>query len=312
MKILVTGGAGFIGSHVVDAYIDSGHEVVVVDNLSTGQLANVNPAATFYEMDIRSSKLAEIFEKERPDYVNHHAAQMDVRRSTAEPLFDADVNILGSINLLECSVKYGVKRVIYISSGGAVYGEPQYLPCDEAHPVNPICQYGASKHTIEHYLYLYKHIYGLEYVVLRYGNVYGPRQNPRGEAGVVAIFTGQMLSNQPVLINGDGEQVRDFVYVTDCARANLLALQTDKINTIYNIGDGVGTSVNAIFRSLKAACDYSQDALYGPAKAGETRQIYLNTEKAQTSLGWMPTIEIQDGLKNTIDYLRETSGPVNQ
>jgi UDP-glucose 4-epimerase len=237
---------------------------------------------------------------------------MDVRRSTAEPLFDADVNILGSINLLECAVKSGVKRIVYISSGGAVYGEPQYLPCDEAHPINPICQYGASKHTVEHYLYLYNHIYGLDYVILRYGNVYGPRQNPRGEAGVIAIFTGQMLTNQSILINGDGEQVRDFVFVADCARANLMALQSDNTNAIYNIGCGVGTSVNTIYRLLKESCGYTQDAAYGPAKAGETREIYLNTEKAQTGLGWAPTVNIQEGLKATVEYIKQTNGETIQ
>ena len=304
MKVLVTGGAGFIGSHVVDTYIANGYEVVVVDNLSTGQLTNINPAATFYQVDIRSPQLSEIFEKECPDFVNHHAAQMDVRRSTVEPLFDADVNILGSINLLECAQKFNVKRFVYISSGGAVYGEPEYLPCDEIHPIQPICQYGASKHTVEHYLYLYHHIYGLDYVILRYGNVYGPRQNPRGEAGVVAIFTGQMLEDQQVVINGDGEQQRDFVHVSDCAQANLLALRTTNFNTIYNIGDGVGTSVNEIYRLLKQCTGYRKDANYGPAKAGETQRIYLDTKKAQSCLGWSPSVDIQDGLESTVNYLK--------
>src|SRR5215208_433837 len=304
MKVLVTGGAGFIGSHVVDTYIANGYEVVVVDNLSTGQLFNLNPAVTFYNMDIRSPQLQEIFDKECPDFVNHHAAQMDVRRSTVEPLFDADINILGSINVLECAIKFQVKRFIYISSGGAVYGEPESLPCDETHPINPICQYGVSKHTIEHYLYLYNHIYGLDYIVLRYGNVYGPRQNPRGEAGVVAIFTGQMLSDQQVLINGDGEQQRDFVYVTDCAQANLLALTAKQANTIYNIGCGVGTSINEIFQILKEFSGKHKNAYYGPPKPGETQRIYLNCSKAQSGLGWTPAIGIQGGLENTVNYIK--------
>jgi UDP-glucose 4-epimerase len=213
VKILVTGGAGFIGSHVVDTFLNNGHEVVVVDDLSTGRRSNLNPAATFYQVDIRSPQMDEIFEAERPQFVDHHAAQMDVRRSIEDPLFDADVNVLGSIKLIELAKKYGVKRFIYISTGGAVYGEPEYLPCDELHPVNPICPYGASKHTVEHYLYMYKENYDLDYVVLRYPNVYGPRQDPHGEAGVVAIFTGQMLEGEQVVINGDGEKQRVFVYV---------------------------------------------------------------------------------------------------
>src|SRR3990172_499833 len=252
MNILVTGGAGFIGSHVVDLYLEHGHRVVVVDDLSTGHRRNLNPRATFYEADIRGPLIGSIFEMEGPEIVNHHAAQMDVRRSVAEPVFDADVNILGSLNLLECARRSGVQRFVYISSGGAVYGEPEYLPCDEAHPVNPICQYGASKHTVEHYLYMYHEIYGLDYVVLRYPNVYGPRQDPRGEAGVVAIFTGQMLTDKEIVINGDGEQQRDFVYVGDCALANLLATTSENQNTIYNLGFGRPTSINDIFSALKS------------------------------------------------------------
>ena len=178
MKVLVTGGAGFIASHVVDTYVKEGFEVVVVDDLSTGRLSNLNPEVTFYKLDIRSPRLAEVFKKEKPDYINHHAAQMDVRRSVVDPLFDANVNILGSINLIECAKKFDVKRFIYISTGGAVFGEPEYLPCDENHPINPICQYGISKHTVEHYLFLYHQNYGLDYVVIRYPNVYGPRQDP--------------------------------------------------------------------------------------------------------------------------------------
>jgi len=305
MKILVTGGAGFIGSHVVDIYVANGHQVVVVDDLSTGRLSNLNPAATFYQIDVRSPQLQAVFEKELPDVVNHHAAQMDVRRSVADPLFDANVNILGSINLLENARKFGVKRFIYISSGGAVYGEPEYLPCDEDHPVHPICQYGASKYTVEHYLYLYQHIYGLEYVILRYANVYGPRQNPHGEAGVVAIFTGRMLANQQIVINGDGEQQRDFVHVTDCAQANLLALTSNQINTVHNIGSGIGSSVNDIYRMLKEISNYGRLPYYGPPKAGETRRIYLDVNRASSALGWKPTFSLREGLRTTVDHFRQ-------
>jgi UDP-glucose 4-epimerase len=300
MKILVTGGAGFIGSHVVDLFISKGFEVIIVDDLSTGHESNINPNAVFYKMDIRNPGLAEVFANERPDYVSHHAAQMDVRRSVAQPLFDADVNILGSINVIECARKVQVKKFIYISSGGAAYGEPEYLPCDEKHPVNPICQYGASKHTVEHYLYMYRVNYGLEYTVLRYPNVYGPRQDPKGEAGVIAIFIGKMLANQPVVINGDGEQQRDFVHVSECAYGNFLGLQAP--SGIYNLGSGYGVSVNQIFESLRKITGYSHDALHGPAKLGETRTIYLDATLAFKQMGWKPVITLEDGLRQTLEY----------
>ncbi|MFL7893009.1 MAG: NAD-dependent epimerase/dehydratase family protein [Anaerolineales bacterium] len=305
MKILVTGGAGFIGSHVVDTFITHGHEVVIVDDLSTGRRSNLNPAATFYQVDIRSPELAEVFEKEKPQVVDHHAAQMDVRRSVEDPLFDADVNVLGSLKLIELARKYEVGRFIYISTGGAVYGEPEYLPCDEAHPINPICPYGASKHTVEHYLYMYHALYSLDYVVLRYPNVYGPRQDPHGEAGVVAIFTGQMLQGDQVRINGDGEQERDFVYVADCARANLLALTTENANTIYNLGEGKPTTVNQVYKELKNATGYQLSAVHGPAKAGETRRIYLEASKAAQALAWQPTVSLGEGLAETVAYFKE-------
>jgi UDP-glucose 4-epimerase len=304
MKILVTGGAGFIGSHVVDAYIEQGNEVVVVDDLSTGRMSNLNPKSKFYQVDIRSPQLGEIIEAERPDIVNHHAAQMNVRRSVADPIFDADVNILGSLKLIEYAKNHDIKKFIYISTGGAVYGEPEYLPCDENHPINPICQYGASKHTVEHYLYMYKVNYGLDYTVLRYPNVYGPRQDPHGEAGVVAIFSGQMLAGEQVVINGDGEQTRDYVYVGDCARANLLVSDQNVAAGIYNIGSGRGTSVNEIFASLRDITGYKIAPIYGPAKVGETRYIYLSADKVAKDLNWAPTVSLEDGLRKTVDYFR--------
>jgi len=304
MKILVTGGAGFIGSHVVDLYVDHGHEVVVVDDLSTGRISNLNPAAKFYQLDIRSPQLEEVFIKERPEIVNHHAAQMDVRRSVAEPIFDADVNILGSLNLIECARRHRVRRVVYSSTGGAVYGTPTYLPCDEAHPINPICQYGASKHTVEHYLFMYQQNYGLEYTILRYPNVYGPRQDPYGEAGVVAIFTGQMLAGEEVVINGDGEQQRDFVYVADCAQANLLALTSGDGSGIYNLGSGRGTTINEIFTTLQAITGFVKDPRHALPKLGETRRIYLAAEKAQQELGWSASTALEKGLEQTVDYFR--------
>lgn len=303
-KILVTGGAGFIGSHVVDLFVAQGYEVVIVDDLSTGRASNLNPAAKFYQVDIRSPQLREVFETEKPDFVSHHAAQMDVRRSVAQPLFDADINILGSINLLEIAKDFQVKRLVYISTGGAVYGEPERLPCDESHPINPICQYGASKHTVEHYLYMYYANYGLKYTVLRYPNVFGPRQDPHGEAGVVAIFTGRMLAGESATINGDGEQTRDFVYVGDCAQANLLALTIDHEPGIYNLGWGRPTSINEICSVLVEITNYSLPVQYGPAKVGETRHIYLDASKAKKDLGWEPTITLEEGLEKTVEYFK--------
>lgn len=305
-KILVTGGAGFIGSHVVDLFLEKGYEVVILDDLSTGRESNLNPKARFYKMDIRDPKVREIFEAERPDYVSHHAAQMDVRRSVAQPLLDADINILGSINLIECANEFGVKRFVYISTGGAVYGEPERVPCEETDAINPICQYGASKHTVEHYLFMYNVNYGLKYTVLRYPNVYGPRQDPHGEAGVVAIFTGRMMAGEPVTINGDGEQTRDYVYVGDCARANYLAVTVAHEPGIYNLGWSRPTSVNQIFVSLAKATGYPLPVNYGPAKVGETRHIYLNAAKANKDLGWEPTLNLDEGLANTVAYFRES------
>jgi UDP-glucose 4-epimerase len=303
MKILVTGGAGFIGSHVVDALLANGHEVVVVDDLSTGRQQNLNTKARFYQVDIRSPELAGVFEQERPEVVDHHAAQIDVRRSVADPLFDADVNIRGTLNLLEMARTHGTRKVIYISTGGAVYGEPRYLPCDEDHPIDPICQYGVSKHVIEHYLHVYQHLYGLDYTVLRYPNVYGPRQNPYGEAGVVAIFIGRMLAGKPITINGTGEQERDFVYVADCARANVLALDKGSA-TIFNLSSNQSTSINMLFSALANIIDYSSKANMGPAKPGETFKIYLDGRRAQTGLGWSLTVALEQGLQQTVSYLR--------
>lgn len=304
MKVLVTGGAGFIGSHVVDAMLAAGHEVVIVDDLTTGRRQNLNPQARFYQLDIRDPELAKVFEHERPEVIDHHAAQMDVRRSVAEPLFDADVNVRGSINLLELARTHGVRKVIYISTGGAVYGEPKYLPCDEDHPIDPICQYGVSKHVVEHYLHVYQYLYGLDYTVLRYPNVYGPRQNPDGEAGVVAIFTGKMLAGKKITINGTGEQERDFVYVADCARANVLALNAGSAG-IYNLGTSTGTSVNLLFSTLADIIGYSSGSEFGPPKPGETFKIYLDGSRAKAKLGWSVTVDLMQGLRQTVSHFRE-------
>ncbi len=274
-----------------------------MDDLSTGRESNINPRARFYRMDIRDPALSQVFERERFDVVNHHAAQMDVRKSVADPLFDADVNIRGSLNILECARKSGVRKIVYISTGGAVYGEPEYLPCDEAHPVNPICPYGASKHTVEHYLYMYQILYGLAYAVLRYPNVYGPRQDPNGEAGVVAIFIGQMLAGKQPTIFGNGEQERDFVYVGDCARANLLAMQ-EHVQGIFNIGSGRGTTINQIYTLLSAITGYRRPPVYGPPRAGETFRIFLDATKARREMGWAPQVSLEEGLRRTVDYFR--------
>ena len=304
MKIMVTGGAGFIGSHVTDLLVKTGHQVVVVDNLSTGRRSNLNPQAIFYEMDIRSAEMERVFAQEKPEVICHHAAQMDVRRSMEDPLFDADVNIIGSIKLAQLAINHGTRKFIHISSGGAIYGEPEYLPCDEAHPIKPLCHYGASKYTFELYLHVFTSNFNLDYSVIRYPNVYGPRQDPHGEAGVVAIFTGRMLRGEQVTINGSGEQVRDYVYVTDCARANLMLLEQGSKH-VYNLGYSIGTSVNEIFQKLKDITGYDKPAFYGPAKAGETFKIYLNARCAEQELGWRPSIPLEEGLKRTVEYFKE-------
>lgn len=303
-KILVTGGAGFIGSHVVDGFLGAGFDVAVVDDLSTGRRENVHPRATFYEVDIRDAGLAAVFEKERPNYVSHHAAQMDVRKSVADPLFDAEVNVLGSLRVLENARHFGVERIVYASTGGAVYGEPAYLPCDEAHPVAPLSPYGASKYAVEQYLYMYRQNFGLDYTVLRYANVYGPRQNPQGEAGVIAIFAWQMLRKGQTIINGDGDQERDFVYVGDVARASLAAVE-GAVSGVFNVGTGLGTSINQIHERLALATGYPGQKTHGPAKVGETRRIYLDVRKAAEKLGWRPEVDLADGLGRTVAYFRE-------
>jgi UDP-glucose 4-epimerase len=303
MKVLVTGGAGFCGSHVVDGLIDAGHEVVIVDDLSSGREENLNPRAKFYRLDIRSPALEEVFKAERPSCVNHHAAQISVRASMQDPLRDASLNILGTINLLECCKRHGVEKLVYISTGGAVYGEPLYLPCDEEHPVRPLCQYGASKHTVEHYLHLYHQLHGLRYTVLRYPNIYGPRQDPHGEAGVVAIFARQMLNGEQAVINGSGEQERDFLYVGDAVTANLLALEKGG-DGIYNLGWGKGVSVNQLFQTMVSLTGYRRLPLHGPPIPGEVFKIYLDARKAEKELGWRPQVALEEGLRLTVDFFR--------
>ena len=299
----MTGGAGFIGSHITDTMVEAGHSVVVLDDLSTGRRQNLNPAARFVQGDIRDPGLGALFASEKFDVVVHQAAKANVRESLAEPVHYADVNVLGSLNLLEQSRKYGVKKFLYASTGGAAYGEPQQLPVPETHPVNPLDPYGASKHHVEHYLFLYRANYGLAYTVLRYPNVFGPRQDPLGEAGVVAIFTNKMLRGEPLVINGTGEQERDFVYVSDVARANLLALDKGD-GEIFNIGAGRGTNVNQIFDHLSELTHYPLPAAHGPAKLGEVYKIYLDASKAKQVLAWEPQVKLDEGLGCTVEYFR--------
>jgi UDP-glucose 4-epimerase len=304
LKILVTGGAGFIGSNVVDALVDLGNKVVVVDNLSSGLPDNLNPKAKFYEMDIRDEKLGEVFEREKPEIVDHHAAQIDVRKSGEDPIADAEANILGSLNLITNCVHFGVKRIIYASTGGAIYGDPEYLPADENHPVNPISQYGVSKHAVEHYLHLYSIINGLDYVALRYSNVYGPRQNPYGEAGVVAIFAIQMLTGKQPTIFGPGDKTRDYAHVSDIVEANILALHRGK-NAIYNIGTGLETSDQEIFDTLASVLGYKGKPIYAPVRKGEVYRIALNCTKANKELGWSPKLSLKEGIAVTAEYYRK-------
>ncbi|MHB1414413.1 MAG: NAD-dependent epimerase/dehydratase family protein [Chloroflexota bacterium] len=303
MKILVTGGAGFIGSHVAEAYAKAGHDVVVVDDLSTGKADNLPANIPLHRVDIRSTSLQEVFETERPEVVNHHAAQMSVNVSVREPRRDADINISGSLNLIDCCLRYDVKKFVYISTGGAAVGEPQYLPVDEAHPVNPLCPYGVTKHTVEHYLFLYRQMTGLDYTILRYPNVYGPRQDPLGEAGVIAIFAGQMLRGEQVRINGSGEQERDYVHVSDLARANIFALAAPA-GEMYHTGSGIGTSVNQLFSMLAEITGYQREPFHGPSLPGEVFKIYLDSRKVERDLGWQAAVGLAAGLRQTVNWFR--------
>ncbi len=304
LKILVTGGAGFIGSHIVDEYLSLGHEVSIVDNLVTGRRENLNPEATFFQVDVRDAdKLKGIFEKGKFDLVNHHAAQMDVRRSVADPIYDASVNILGVLNILELCRSLGVNRVIFASSGGAIYGEQDYFPADEVHPTRPISPYGVAKLTTENYLFYYSAVYGVESVSLRYANVYGPRQNPRGEAGVVAIFASKMLAGDQPVINGDGKQTRDYVFVGDVVRANVLALRCPGFQ-VFNIGTGVETDVNALFSHIRRWSGSNALEHHGEAKKGEQLRSVLDARKIQAALGWNPTISIEEGVRRTVEYFK--------
>jgi UDP-glucose 4-epimerase len=303
VKILVTGGAGFIASHVVDAYVAAGHEVVVVDDLSTGHRENLNPKARFHQLDVCDPQMVQLIRDERPAVLNLHAAQMDVRRSVADPLFDARINVLGTINCLEGGRRANVRRVVFVSSGGAVYGEQEAFPAPETHPTNPVSPYGVSKRSGELYAFFYQTEYQIPFFAMRYANVYGPRQDPHGEAGVVAIFSGRMLRGEPVTINGDGRQTRDYVYVGDVARANLLALECEPLGPV-NIGTGIETDVNRLAELLLAATASHSEVRHGPAKQGEQRRSVIDCTKAANRLGWRPEVTLEDGLRRTVEFFR--------
>ena len=334
---LVTGGAGFIGSHIVDLLIKNNYEVVIVDDLSSGREENINKNARFYKLDITDQKgLAEVFKQEKPDYVCHEAAQISVSFSVRDPLFDAQTNILGSLNLLQCCVNHQVKGIVFASSGGTIYGEPEHFPISEDYPFRPQSPYGISKVAVEHYLDFYKKNYNLPYVALRYGNVYGPRQDPYGEAGVIAIFIEKMLKGEIPTINGDGEYIRDYIYVEDAAQANLLALQNMvKLSRVvqekektkgkekeievksedvteselkfngFNLGTGRGVSVNEIFSLLKEIIKFSHPANYGPPRAGDLRKNILNCHLISELLGWQTQFDFSEGLEKTVNWFKE-------
>jgi UDP-glucose 4-epimerase len=304
---MVTGGAGFIGGHVAEAFLKAGHEVVVVDNLSSGKRENVPASARFHHKDVRDPDIREIFAQERPDVLSHHAAQIDVRRSVADPAHDAGVNLLGLLNLMECGRAHGLRRVVFASSGGTVYGEQEAFPAGEEHPTRPICPYGVAKLASEHYLFFYRSAYGIPYVALRYANVYGPRQDPHGEAGVVAIFSERFLRGEEAVINGDGLQTRDYVFVGDVVNANLLALTTDYCGAI-NIGTGVETDVVTLFRGIRKHARSDAEEKHGPAKPGEQRRSVLNPARAQAVLGWQVTVPLDRGLAETVEFFRRRVG----
>ena len=302
-KVMVTGGAGFIGSHLVDRLIQEGNQVIVIDNLSTGKRKNVNKKAQFYKMDIQSKRIERIFRNERPLIVVHLAAQMNVRHSTENPAFDAQVNILGTINILEHAVKHGVRKVTFASSGGAIYGEQEVFPASESHRTDPLSPYGISKLAGEKYLAYYTSATGLRYVALRFANVYGPRQDSDGEAGVVAIFSKLMLDGGQPIINGTGKQTRDFVYVDDVVEAIMVTLGED-VQGIYNVGTGQETTVNECYGIIKDLTKSQCKDLYGAAKKGEQFRSVLDVTKIREKFGWDPQVSLQEGLTRTVNFFR--------
>jgi UDP-glucose 4-epimerase len=303
IKVLVTGGAGFIGSHLVDRLVQEGNEVVVIDNLSTGKRKQVNKKAQFYKMDIRSKRIERVFRKERPLIVVHLAAQMNVRLSTEDPVFDAEVNILGTINLLEHAVKHGVRKVSFASSGGAVYGEQEVFPAAESHRTDPLSPYGISKLAGEKYLAYYTNTTGLRHVVLRFGNVYGPRQEPEGEAGVIAIFSKLMLEGGQPIINGTGKQTRDFVYVDDVVESIMVTMGED-IQGIFNVGTGQESTVNECYGIIKELTNSPCKDLYGAAKKGEQFRSVVDVRKLREGFDWEPQVSLPEGLKMTVEFFK--------
>jgi UDP-glucose 4-epimerase len=306
MRILVTGGAGFIGSHTVDTLIARGrYEVAVLDDLSSGKRERLDDRARLHRADIRDAgAVRRVMEQERPEVIVHLAAQMDVRRSVADPVFDAQVNLIGFLNLMEAGRQNGVRRVVFASTGGAIYGEQRNFPCDEQHPLHPVSPYGVAKAATEKYLFFYRVQYGIDYVALRYANVYGPRQDPHGEAGVVAIFCGRILHGQPVTIFGDGEQTRDYVFVGDVVRANLAAVES-QVSGAFNVGTGIETNVNQLYETLAAVAGSSRPREYAPARPGEQRRSVISAARAERKLGWRPEVALRDGLGRTLQFFRD-------
>jgi UDP-glucose 4-epimerase len=310
MKILVTGGAGFIGSHTVDALVASGnHQVSIIDNLSAGKRHQVNPAAHFHELDLRDADaVRRAVAAETPEVIVHLAAQMDVRRSVADPPYDAQVNVVGFLNLMESARQHGLRRVIFSSTGGAIYGEQETFPAPEDHPLHPVSPYGITKLATEAYLFFYKVQYGIDYTALRYGNVYGPRQDPHGEAGVVAIFCGRMLEGKPCTIYGDGKQTRDYVFVGDVVRANLAAASaTSLVSGPINVGTGIESSVNDLYHTLGTVADVTRAPEYAPGRPGEQSRSVVSPARAAQLLNWKPQVDLAHGLDQTFTYFKERS-----
>ncbi len=302
MKILVTGGCGFIGSHIVDAYIAKGHDVVVIDNLSTGVIENLNPQAKFYEQDI-TEDVESIFEKEKFALVNHHAAQINVRTSVEDPIYDAHVNVLGTVNVLRLASRYGVKRFVFSSSGGAVYGEPQRYPINEDMAFDPLSPYGAAKVAAEKYIITFASLYGLDYVILRYSNVYGPRQIIKSEAGVISIFIDCILGDKSCTVFGSGDQVRDYVYVGDVVEANVLALTCE--SNVFNIGTGLETSVNDLIETFASILGKKVAHQHVAPRPGEVFRNVLDCTKAHSQIRWQPKTRLKEGILKTFEHFKK-------